>query len=193
MIGKVKIEAKHAKAIDYLKDIFGSKFKDDDTQSNLISRKVKGRWSSLGTNVLNDLPLVTFVDALRIGYEVEETFEVGDWVLITEECGHKNRAYKIHHFTEGLANLVYEDGSKSYWPLSYFRHATPEEIKGEQERRAWKSIGREVGEFRDGDVGIDSIGFVRRKVMSINEIYKVGDLDGFYPAESFIGFGSADE
>lgn len=179
MIGKVKLTQEQADALkDYLADCKGDISEAIDEHSNVYCDPDNGWFGDY--TALNKITPSDMARALLIGYEVEKTFKVGDWVF------NKSSDAVIEIIAVEYANILNGENCN-------VRHATPEEIKAEQERRAWKSIGREVGEFRDGDIGVDCIGFIRRKVMSINEKYKAGDLDGFYPAESFIKFGGADE
>ena len=176
MIGKIKITQAQA---DEIKDIRGIAYAIDIHSFNKRPDKA-----------IAGLSTADLARALLIGYEVEPEYKVGDWILITEECGHKNRAYKIHHFAEGFANLDHENGHRSYWPLRDFRLATPEEIKFEKKRRVWAKLGRNVGEFRIGDVRIlDDGNSVRiTDVDYARAKYIQGSLKGFFPVESFISF-----
>lgn len=74
----------------------------------------------------------------------------------------------------------------------FIRHATPEEIKVEQERLLWKSINREVGEFRSKDIRINENGepIIVNDTKHARMLFEKGKVKGFYPAESFISFGS---
>lgn len=65
---------------------------------------------------------------------------------------------------------------------------TDEEIRMVKERQLWKSIGRECGEVKNGDIGIGRSGFRYGDIDEIKDLYKRGNLFGFYPAESFISF-----
>ncbi|RDW17613.1 hypothetical protein CWR48_13940 [Oceanobacillus arenosus] len=84
--------------------------------------------------VLDDVRVYDVARAFFIGYEVEPEFKVGDWV-------------------------VYEQGNVGQYgdkPIvlknPVVRHATPEEIAQEKERRWWKLHGREVWELKQGDI-----------------------------------------
>lgn len=122
-------------------------------------------------------------------YEVDEEYKVGGWVVDVATG-------KVHEVAEikGKA-IITPTGLKI--GFSWLRHATSEEIKAEQERRVWAKIGREVGEFRVGDIRVlkgTVSGFVRTNcVRNARDEYQDGQLKGFYPAESFISFGGGEE
>ena|SRR5690625_750606 len=80
------------------------------------------------------MDFVKFVSALKDGYEVEPEFKVGDWVLtkVTNHIG------KITGFSN-ITNYYDIEGIQT----DNIRHATPEEIAEEKERRWWKKHGRE--------------------------------------------------
>lgn len=140
------------------------------------------------------LPLkgFTFDEFARVlylpdSYEVEEEYKVGDWVVNTANS-------RIAKVEKDAPDRVWVDDEKArYFMKSALRHATPEEIKAEKERRVWKKIGREVGEFRDGDIAFTNKGSIWQSAQFNKESYKHGELKGFYPAESFISFGGGEE
>lgn len=79
---------------------------------------------------LKDLDVTDVNRALYLGYDVAPTFEIDDWVV------HANSG-SIRQVT-GFANhhLEVSDGENRYiWDEPFVRHATPEEISEEQERR----------------------------------------------------------
>ncbi|BAQ11342.1 hypothetical protein OXB_2871 [Bacillus sp. OxB-1] len=135
------------------------------------------------------------LDALRTGYEVEEKFKAGDWVVV-EDCPCERIVGKVQRIKDiskysTCTRFEYED----WWSDEHktkLRHATPEEIKAEQERRVWAKIGREPGEFREGDIGI-LLGRESSYSLwkNLKNLYEEGELKGFHPAESFIEFGGA--
>ena len=90
--------------------------------------------------VLTELTTAEVAKALYIGYEVEETFEVGDWVKDTST----NAVIKIND-RQHRNNLIDPRHTT-------IRHATPEEIAKEKQRRWWAKHGRDVWELRDGDL-----------------------------------------
>ncbi|MDN4609145.1 hypothetical protein [Sporosarcina highlanderae] len=173
MSGKVKLTQKQSEGIEAMLR------SGNWTHEQLIEKHARGmEWSGMQASKLNGIPLLTFVDALRIGYEVEEEYKVGDWVFILNVSKIGKVVRVGNDFVEVDNGMVPSFG--------FFRHATPEEIKAEKERRVWKEIGREVGEFRDGDRGIHASGTSVIRKDYIKECYDGGTLKGFYPAESFI-------
>ena len=89
---------------------------------------------------LNELPFEQFIVAVLGDYEVEPIFEVGDWVKDTST----NAVIKIND-RQHRNNLIDPRHTT-------IRHATPEEIAEEKQRRWWAKHGREVWELRDGDL-----------------------------------------
>lgn len=59
--------------------------------------------------------------------------------------------------------------------------ATKEEI-------LWAELGREVGEFVEGDIGVGTPNNRYEDLSNLSTHYKNGSLKGFYPANSFIKF-----
>lgn len=125
MMDKIKITQEQANIIESLEEI---------QKPFYVSWKAKG---ILYTGVLEDLPLDELIRALYIGYEVEEEFKFGDWVRLNN-----GDLFKI---TSG--NLASE-----YSKSNAIRHATPEEIAEEKQRRWWKNNNRNVWELKKGDV-----------------------------------------
>lgn len=106
---------------------------------------------------LRDLSVSELAKALYIGYEVEPEFKVGDWVFWETKSNGPipKTAFKIENF---IKNGVYPDEWPSPYagggpiPIEELRHATPEEIEKEKERRWWAKHGRDVWELREGDL-----------------------------------------
>ena len=107
---------------------------------------------------IDDMPIDDVVKAIVYGYEVEPEFKVGDFVTYENNYGDK--------YTETVTRQIqgFIDG-ENYWkekcarfnggkamPLSRLRHATPEEIAEEKERRWWKKHGRDVWELKRHDI-----------------------------------------
>lgn len=166
---KVKLTKEQAEAIET---------KKGTTESAAIAKHLEG-WTWPENKCLNDLSMEQFVKALYIGYEIEETFEVGDWVKDTST----NAVIKIND-RKHRNNLIDPRHTT-------IRHATPEEIAEEKQRRWWAKHGREVWELRENDLVSDKDGcsytinlikkdyveFVefgmRKKVKEIKESFKV--------------------
>ena len=86
-----------------------------------------------------DFHLDELIRALYIGYEVEETFEVGDWIYSKQ--------------VEKIIQINDEGSLAGYNTFpTYYRHATPEEIEEEKQRRWWAEHGRDVWELRENDI-----------------------------------------
>ena len=87
--------------------------------------------------------------ALYIGYEVKETFEVGDWVYVEVPKKELPNVFKVmiaERYSVKLDRL-YGNHKKSD-----IRHATAEEIAEEKQRRWWAKHGRDVWELRENDL-----------------------------------------
>ncbi|EZP77578.1 hypothetical protein H839_08094 [Parageobacillus genomosp. 1] len=114
-------------------------------------------------------PLLTQI--LRNGYEIEEPFKVGDWVVwLGDICEIVRFQCDTPMKDDGRCYLTLKrlaDGEEFYnTPREDVRLATEKEIAAEKERRRWAAIGREVGEYHAGDFvrhkryGIDMVEFV---------------------------------
>ena len=200
MTEKVKLTKLQAEAIEWLMDGAPGSW----TQEDLIREHTLDRhgWSgvedAVDISVLNGLPLLTLIDALRIGYEIEKEYKVGDWVVHDAGC----KLGQIEIVRGKNITVRRTDGEGYWWNTDFIRHATPEEIKAEQERRVWAGIGREPGEFRDGDIIFgdpnSNFGLAITKVVdgwsekAARSDYYDGHIKGFYPAESFVEFGGGE-
>lgn len=189
MIGKVKLTREQAVIMELFKT---SKSKENILKDILMAEKQAYHKNN---ECLKSLSFEDMARALLIGYEVEETFKVGDWVIYTnkkeESFTGKIEGFESHGF---IKTDIYADAKVKQWfRKNNIRHAAPEEIKVEKERRWWKSINREIGEFKKGDIGLTESGSSSRSPENITAWYEWGHLKGIYPAESFIEFGGADE
>lgn len=131
-----------------------------------------------------ELEKETLLQAIFYGYEIEEPkFEVGNWVIYQYDFNQNiiTRISAIEH-EHGRVQL---DGVNSWKAIHDIRHATKEEI-------FWAELGREVGEFVEGDSGLTFNGLSRNTMVTnietLSDKYKMGELKGFYPAESFRSF-----
>src|SRR5699024_1357843 len=103
-----------------------------------IKYHVMNNWDTDYEPCLNNLTLDELIRAFYIVYEVEPIFEVGDWVKDTST----NAVIKIND-SQHRHNLIVP----RHTPI---RHATPEEIAEEKQRRWWAKHGREVWELSEG-------------------------------------------
>lgn len=111
--------------------------------------------------VFHSMTIDDVIRALYIGYEVEKNFEVGDWVVVDGYSeDYDGKILEITEIYKGALNLRYckfspsTDGGHNFCldSVTDIRHATPEEIEGEKERRWWKKHGRDVWELKINDI-----------------------------------------
>ena len=181
---KVKLTRPQAAAIE--------RIKSNSVQFNIEKHESKS-WRDLSG--LNDLSTEELALALFIGYEIKEEFKVGDWVI--HDIKKIGKVKKINDdvitidvelgYTRNNGELAYVNTL-----ARYFRHATPEEIAEEKERRWWTKHSRKPWELKVGDVLIyeDSL----LDLPEIIEIVKVEDdtiyfSDGDLEYMSDINFG----
>lgn len=120
--------------------------------------------------------------ALYIGYEVEQKYKKGDWIISVD--GSNLNGYWQSHIekvddVEG--EYVRYNGNCNSVHKNEVRLATPSEIAEEKERRFWKKHGREVWELKRGDV-ISHGG----DLLIIDEVY----TDDYYAFEASNYHGS---
>ena len=133
MSEKVKLTREQAEAIKSIRGDINGGF----TPGN-IRTQLKKQWMSKPYATLNELPFEQFIVAVLGDYEVEPIFEVGDWAV------DRRSVYKIisKHHADYLNKEVHPE----------VRHATPEEITEEKQRRWWAKHGREVWELKENDL-----------------------------------------
>lgn len=186
MTGKIKLTQEQADAIEgVLKHCSKERLLNDHS----AMKEARGGWSTRKSAVLNDLSVADMARSLYIGYEIEPKYKAGDWVVFESKVNGPficviEKVYELSVDTDYLGS----NGYKQNFGKELVRHATPEEIHTEKERRWWAEIGREVGEFKDGDVGIVRNGGRSGNPNALKNAYEHGDLVGFYPVESFISF-----
>lgn len=150
--------------------------------------EVIARWMVEGDGKNDD----KLLNALVNGYEVEPAYKVGDWIVRLDGTTFMNEKAVVQVDKVSDIHLFYarDIGIDKI----RIRHATPEEIKAEKERRFWAKIGRKVGEFRIGDIRIlDDGNSVRiTDVDYARAKYIQGSLKGFFPVETFISFEECD-
>src|SRR5699024_9134182 len=111
---------------------------------------MSNRYMNNCNTYIDELTIQQVVDAYFGGYEVEETFRVGDWVVYDNgvERGYGYKTNQIKDVDEQKAH--FDEGRRMH--LTSLRHATPEEITKEKQRRWWSKHGRDVFEFKTGDL-----------------------------------------
>src|SRR5690606_17331433 len=156
---KVKVTREQAEAIEFAKK--------NHPNIDIVKAYVNYRdWRLCGE--LDSLKLLEFDDlikALYNGYEVEPEFKVGDWVVIDYK-EHGTKVGKIKGYIK--KDAFYIDNNHAAGSIMNTRHATPEEIVAEKERRWWAKHGRDVWELREGDILFDALYSVFQEVLRIN-------------------------
>lgn len=120
------------------------------------------KWGSMYDS-LNELSVSDLAKALYIGYKVEQKYSVGEWIIVFHDngiwkCTAEITTIKNEYFTVDAKNVHEEDLHLSFDGWDAIRHATPSEIKQEKERRWWDKLGRKVGEWKTGDIFINTSG-----------------------------------
>ncbi|MDX1769926.1 MAG: hypothetical protein R3328_00225 [Planococcaceae bacterium] len=155
-----------------------------------VAERMKEKSFSHDYEPFNHMMLDDVIKAYYEGYEIEQPkFEVGDWVV------RKGKVQQIKFVLASCAigqEFYYETDKIGVVYKSEIRHATKEEI-------FWAELGREVGEFKKGDVVVTN-GFnssykleSKQDFLDIARDYKGDYIKGFYPAESFKPFPTGDE
>lgn len=126
---KLKITREQEKAIEWYRENF--------TNEGAIQDFIRDRHPALSEFTTEQFALL-FLE----WYEVEPEFKLNDYVWHTEN--------------DTILKLDDEDrvefANKYYTEKDKLRHATPEEIQQEKERRWWAKHGRGVWELREGDI-----------------------------------------
>src|SRR5699024_1112184 len=151
-----------------------------------IKYHVMNNWDTDYERCLNNLTLDELIRAFYIGYEVEESYEVGDWVYVEAPKEGLPNVYQVMTADKYSVNL---DRLYGNFKKSKLRHATPEEIAEEKQRRWWAKHGRDVWELREGDCLISKHDKHTCQVKFVEASDKVGVLlvdgiqDEFYEWE----------
>lgn len=114
------------------------------------------------------------------------SYKVGEWVTYHNGAGFGEVTRCIKEISDNTT-LIFSECRQISVYKSTLRHATPKEIEIEKERGLWKAIGRNVGEFKNGDIGISkSNNTYRDRPELLTKLYKNGILKAFYPADSVV-------
>lgn len=127
-IKKLKAEASNKEIIYMNTSPFGGIHLDKDKQT------------------IFEMDLDELIRALYIGYEVESEFKVGDWVVTSDFLEPIRKVKEVND------RLLVDNTGIVWRDFGEIRHATPEEIAKEKERRWWKKHNREVWELKDYDL-----------------------------------------
>lgn len=128
-----------------------------------FERLMRKRYMKNCPTYIDELTTQQVVDAYFGGYEVEETFDVGEWVRnsVTGKVARiDDRGYD--------EEVVWVDDKEVNF-FSEFRRASPEEITEEKQRRWWAKHGRDVWELKMGDIIQGAFGQMR-EVCRVNEL-----------------------
>jgi hypothetical protein len=148
MMEKVKLTPEQAEAIKTFCKTYNQQYWLEIFKNN----KQIPDWEHEEMRVLTELSDEEFALAVCGWYEIEEPFKVGDWVKIVYDNKTVYGQIDTLAFDDVIAN--FSDGERRRVHYSEVERMTPEEIAAEKERRKWSSIGREVKEFRVGDIVI---------------------------------------
>lgn len=141
MTEKVKIPQEVADAIQWIASETGR-----DHEDIIRDHAVRSdRWMN-GATALNNVPFLTLVDALRIGYEVEQPpIYVGDFAariksrrIIERPSDRAGVAFRVSALSLDGNRVTGSDGFSHH--VNKVRHATPEEIKAGEECQKWAGI-----------------------------------------------------
>lgn len=158
-MSKVKITKQQAEAIEELRS---KRFPDSVIAHNVACDNYNSRVSRSEHDSLCEMKFDDLIKALYIGYEIEEEFKSGDWIV-----NNQGRVLQVTevYLEDGNEIVEANDGQVFTYRLGaeFVRHATPDEIAEEKERRWWAKHGREVWELKQGDVLMAT----RRHIMEV--------------------------
>lgn len=149
---KVKVTKEQAEAIERWAD-----------KIQLVKAKLCGFLNHGEDESIAEMTDDELIEALYIGYEVEPEFKVGDWVIL--QNGKIGKIEWINYSKNLVSIYDCEVGVVCIDDIE--RHATPEEIAAEKERRWWAKHGRDVWELRPGDLLVSDIR-VFKEVREVN-------------------------
>lgn len=136
---KVKITQEQADAIERLKEHHRGeieRFKRNPNQFADWMLPVK------------DMQVDDIEKAYRGGYEIDPEFKINDWVV--DETNGQIRVIAYFHSIGKSMEVRFREGGKAW--INDTRHATPEEIATEKERRFFAKNGRKLWELQDHDL-----------------------------------------
>lgn len=100
-------------------------------------------------------------------YEVIPQIKVGDWTTY-DNGPYANPRYATRQVVDFDEDLVYFDEDRCM-PVSAVRKATAEEESDAKKRQFWDGLGREVDEWKDGDIVTHNGYFTNISVLDIQQ------------------------
>ena len=146
MTEKVKITKEQERALGSLLH------KWELPKREIIAKSIEKGWISPNHSSLNDFTPEEIALLLCGWYEVEQPFQVGDWVYKSFLGPSVARITKIVDDEIVSTDDKNLRGTDLRVYKTKLRHATPEEIAQEKKRRFWAELGREADEYKVGDV-----------------------------------------
>lgn len=198
MTEKIKITSEQDYAIEYVVEQFGKDYTLNKTAGNYDSKWMDDKHLCLNSIKLADLARILYEPN---SYEIEVEYKAGEWV-VRLGVSYMGELIIGQLYTNEVGDLDVDRAERIGLSFSAteWRHATPEEIKAEKERQLWKSMGREVNEWREGDVYKHRNYLIRFEIdkteaskQKAREVYEQGKVKGFHLAESFISFEEGSE
>lgn len=182
-MSKVELTREQAKSLERLREHWS----DDEIISKVVKGKIfEQHYNNVFETFASELSIKKIVHVFKYGYEIKEEYKVGDWVI------HDNKKIgKVKKINDDVITIDVELGyARNNGELAYvntlaryFRHATPEEIAEEKERRWWNSNGRDVGELKKGDVIRDTTNGIYTEMVKDT---KVKTTPPFYKIVCFV-------
>lgn len=152
MSEKVKLTQEQADEIEKIKRV------------GLPCRWKKDGWEIDRSKVLNNLNLNNFLEAIYGDYEIYQEFKDGEYIVYENDIV-KNTMKIIELIGEYIKVEPIYKGFTRYNLVNVnsplIRHATPEEITEEKERRWWANHNRDVWDLKQEDVVIDRFNRIR--------------------------------
>lgn len=134
MAEKVKLTQEQADELELQK-------KELQKKDIVIRRVLTADNNGYFNTTFHSISVDKLIKALYIGYEVDPKYNAGDWLKNTTN-------QQVFKLDDGAAKILNEFPER----YNYIRHATAEEIAEEKKCIWWGMFGREVYEFKKGDL-----------------------------------------
>lgn len=148
---KVKLSQEQAGAI---KEKLKTHNKNDILRMRANPFSKMGAHINAGNKIILDMEIEKLAKALFIGYEIDQEFEVGDWVVREQETNN-DFIGKITRIKKGTNYGTVYSIDRLNLKTNEIRHATNDEIKQEKERRWWNKHNRSAWDLNRFDVLIN--------------------------------------